>query len=124
MPETQVVFFLEDNKTIPALDWIRGLNPKAQIKCLARIERLGERGHELRRPEADYLRDGVYELRIGLQGQNYRLLYFFSGESIAVLSPGLVKERRVPPKEIDHAVERKTRFESDPATHTYRMEVE
>ncbi len=124
MPETQIVFFFEENKTIPALDWIRGLNAKAQIKCLARIERLGERGHELRRPEADYLRDGIYELRIGLQGQNYRLLYFFFGDSIAVLSHGLVKEHRVPPKEIDNAIERKARFESDPTTHTYRMEVE
>lgn len=124
MPETQIVFFLEGDDSIPALDWIRGLNVKAQIKCLARIERLGNRGYELRRPEADYLRDGIHELRIGLQGQNYRLLYFFFGDSIAVLSHGLVKERRVPPKEIDSAIERKARFESDPTAHTYRMEVE
>lgn len=124
MPGIQIVFFLEDDDTIPALDWIRGLNAKAQIKYLARIERLGERGRELRRPEADYLRDGIYELRIGLRGQNYRLLYFFFGDSIAVLSQGFVKERRVPPKEIDNAIGRKARFESDPTTHTYRMEIE
>jgi hypothetical protein len=31
---------------------------KAQQKCLARLKRLEDLGHELRRPEADYLRDG------------------------------------------------------------------
>jgi hypothetical protein len=37
----------------------------------------------------------------------------------AVVSHGLVKERVVPSKEIDHAVERKKRFEANPAKHTY-----
>ena len=32
------------------------------------MERLAEFGHELRRPEADLLRDKIYELRIALQG--------------------------------------------------------
>jgi hypothetical protein len=46
-------------------------------------------------------------------------LYFFHGAIAAVVSHGLVKERVVPPKEIDHAVERKNRFEANPAKHTY-----
>ena len=37
----------------------------------------------------------------------------------AVVSHGLVKERAVPPKEIDRAVERKKRFEAHPQRHTY-----
>ena len=41
------------------------------------------------------LRDGIYELRIGLQGLNYRILYFFHGKEAAVVSHGLIKERRV-----------------------------
>ena len=59
--------------------------------------RLEDLGHEIRRPEADLLRDGIYELRIGLQGINYRVLYFFHGKEAAVVSHGLTKERRVPP---------------------------
>ena len=43
-----------------------------------------ELGHELRRPEADLLRDNIYELRIGLQGINYRILYFFHGKQAAL----------------------------------------
>ena len=36
-----------------------------------------------------------------------------------VVSHGLAKERVVPPKEIDRAVERKKRFAANPAKHTY-----
>lgn len=122
MPEVEVVFFREEDGSVPVLDWLDGLTDKAQAKCTARIERLAELGHELRRPEADYLRDGVYELRVGLQGINYRILYFFHGRTAAVLSHGLVKERRVPSREIDLAVERRKRFEAAPAAHTHREE--
>ena len=122
MPGTRVVFYREDDGTAPVLNWFEGLNDKAQAKCLARIERLKELGHELRRPEADYLRDGIYELRIGFQGTHYRILYFFHGRMAAVLSHGLVKRREVPPKEIDLALGRKRRFEKAPESHTYREE--
>ena len=40
-------------------------------------ERLRELGHELRRPEADTLWDGIYELRASVQGVHYSVLYFF-----------------------------------------------
>lgn len=76
-------------------------------------------GHELRRPEADFLRDGVYELRVSLRGVHHRILYFFHGTVAAVVSHGLVKERDVPPIEIDRTVLRKKRFEANPSRHTY-----
>lgn len=118
MPPTRVVIYCEQEEQVSLLDWLDSLPVKAQDKCRVRIERLGGLGHELRRPEADYLRDGVYELRASLQGVNYRILYFFHGKAMAVLSHGLTKERAVPPKEIDRAVERKKKFESDPKRHT------
>lgn len=46
-------------------------------------------------------------------------VYFFHGAIAAVVSHGLVKERVVPTKEIERAVERKKRFEANPARHTY-----
>jgi phage-related protein len=76
-------------------------------------------GHELRRPEADVLRDGIYELRASLRGKHHRILYFFHGTVAAVVSHGIVKEREVPPKEIDRAIQRKSRFEVNPRRHTY-----
>jgi Uncharacterized protein conserved in bacteria len=119
MPKTEVILF-QENGEAPLLEWLDGQTKKARLKCLKRIERLGELGHELRRPEADLLRDGIYELRVGLSGVNYRMLYFFYGNKAVVISHGLTKERIVPPKEIDLALERKNRFESDPEGHSYQ----
>jgi phage-related protein len=118
MPRTPIVLFREDDGSIPLLGWLDDLPDKARNKCVARLRRLNELGHELRRPEADLLRDGIYELRVGLSGLNYRMLYFFHGHRAAVLSHGLVKERRVPPIEIDRAVLRMRRFQSNPVKHT------
>jgi hypothetical protein len=38
----------------------------------------------------------------------------------AVLAYGLVKEREVPPREIEEAIQRKRRFELDPEWHAYK----
>ena len=89
------------------------LPKKVQLKCTERVSRLAELGDEVRRPEADYLRDGIYELRASYQGVHYRLLYFFAGKAVAVLSHGITKEREVPDKEIDRAVQRKEQVETD-----------
>ena len=118
MAETEVLIFAEDNGSAPLLTWLNALPPKAQDKCIVRIERLREMGHELRRPEADLLREGIYELRVGLQGINYRMLYFYH-EQRAVLSHGLKKEKEVPDRDIDLALKGKRRFETDPDKHTY-----
>lgn len=104
----------------PVLEWLDTLPPKAQDKCRIRIERLRELGHELRRPEADLLRNGIYELRVGLQSVNYRILYFFQGKVAAVLAHGLVKKRVVPSREIELAIARKHKFEQAPERHTYQ----
>lgn len=122
MPKTKVVFFKEDDGSVPILEWLDSLQEKALDKCTVRIERLEELGHELRRPEADFLRDGIYELRVGLQHVNYRMLYFFHGRTAAVVSHGIVKEAAVPSKEIEKAIERKRKFEKNPKAHTYEEE--
>ena len=118
MPQTDVVFFAEDDGSAPLLVWLDQLPPKVQNKCIVRIERLAELGHELRRPEADLLRDGIYELRARQGTVQYRMLYFFhSGR--AVLSHGCTKEGSVPPAEIDRALRNRARFEQNPQKHTY-----
>ncbi len=119
MPETNVVLFAEADGTCPLINWLDGLPTKVQDKCIVRVERLAEMGHELRRPEVDYLRDGIYELRASHQGMHYRILYFFHGRT-AVISHGMIKKKEVPSREIVRAIERKTRYTLDPENHTYR----
>ena len=120
MPKVRVVFYQEDADTVPVLNWLDVLPRKALDKCRVRIERLRDLGHELRRPEADYLRDGIYELRVGLQGRNYRILYFFHGQTVAILAHGVIKERVVPSRDIDEAIARRMKFEKNPKGHTYQ----
>src|SRR5437763_15085790 len=119
MPGARVVFYQEDDGTAPFLTWFDALTAKAQDKCRVRLERLHELGHELRRPEADFLRDGIYELRVALHGMNYRMLYFFHGREAVVVSHGIIKERVVPPSEIDLALKRTAQFEVAPDRHTH-----
>src|ERR1700723_3159825 len=77
MAAVALIGFRDDSGDVPFLDWLESLPEKAQGKCRVRLTRLRDMGNELRRPEADYLRDGVYELRFKYQRINYRVLYFF-----------------------------------------------
>lgn len=122
VPKAKIVFYQDEGGTAPVLVWLRTLTPKAIVKCTVKMERLAGLGHELRRPEADLLRDKIYELRASLQGIHYRILYFFHGNTVAVLAHGIVKESVVPPKEIEKAVERRMKFELNPVKHTYEQE--
>ena len=92
MPVTTVVFFRDEEERCHLLVWLDRLPAKVQDKCIVRIERLTALGHEMRRPEADFLRDGIYELRVSFQSVNYRMLYFFHRQT-AMISHGLPKEK-------------------------------
>jgi phage-related protein len=82
------------------------------------MEQLVLHGHTLRRPHADLLRDGIYELRAKREGVNYRLLFFFHGRGTAVVSHGITKQgAAVPPAEIARALRRKKTFETNPGRH-------
>lgn len=78
-------------------------------------------GHELRRPVADSLREGVYELRPSHQGVAYRILYFFNGHDVVVLSHGITKGQKVPDEEIRRAVQRKQLVLEDSARYTTKL---
>jgi transcriptional regulator with XRE-family HTH domain/phage-related protein len=105
MPRTEVRAF-KDKGRVPIFEWFADLQrePKLYAKCLSRIKRLAECGNELRRPEIDYLYDGIYELRIKYNHVNYRILYFFCGKDIVCVSHGLTKEDKVPDSEILTAI--------------------
>jgi len=126
VPEITVVFFKDDRGNVPVFEWLQKLwrtDRRGFAKCVARVQRLAELGHELRRPEADYLRDGIYELRARRGTVNYRILYFFHGQTLVVLASALTKEKEVPNAEIGRALRRKHSFEEDPDGHTFEQEI-
>ena len=125
MPKTKVVFYRESDGEAPVVEWLRELvwtNERAWANCRACIELLAQMGHELRRPAADYLRDGIYELRAKQGHVQYRLLYFFHGRQVAILAHALTKEDEVPAADIERTIKRKKLFEMNPKGHTYESE--
>lgn len=102
-------------------EWLEDLRsqPKHRAKCIEWIGLLRDFGHELRRPSGDYLRDGIYELRVRFQKVQYRMLYFFYDRDRAVIGHGITKQtNKVPAAEIDRAVKMKRRYEEDPDRHS------
>ena len=128
MPAVEVVFYCEANNLSPVLEFLKDCErtdknvvPKLQYK----IQRLADCGWELRRPEADFLRNDIYELRVRHGKVNYRLLYSFftdPGDKAkqGVLLHGCTKEAEVPAGDIDLAIKRMDNFTRDPAKHTYQ----
>ena len=119
MPATHVVFYKDDDGSTPLLVWLDELQPQEAVaKCIVLIEALRASGHELRRPSADILEDGIYELRARLNKVRLRMLYFFDKKT-AVVTHGFVKNvARVPPAEISRAQRFRERYLSGPADHT------
>jgi phage-related protein len=109
------------------VEWLENLrkeNDKAWANCKVQLERLAAFGHELRRPAADFLRDGINELRAKSGHVQYRLLYFFHGRNVAVVAHALTKEDKVPPIDIERALKRKAMFQANPEAHTYEEDSE
>ena len=125
MPKTQVVFYRKQEGGSPVVEWLQELketNEKAWANCRVRIEQLAASGHELRRPAADFLQDGIYELRAKQGHVQYRILYFFHGRNVAILAHSLTKEDEMPDVDIERAIARKKLFVANPTEHTYESE--
>jgi phage-related protein len=125
MPTTQVIFYREKEGRAPVVDWLADLmktNAKAWANGRVKIEMLAQFGHELRTPAADFLRDGIYELRAKQGHVQYRMLYFFHGRNVAILAHSLTKEEEVPDIDIERALARKKLFATNPQEHTYESE--
>jgi phage-related protein/transcriptional regulator with XRE-family HTH domain len=86
MPQIEVLFYRDEDGTAPLNDWLTSLQAKARAKCLAHLQLLEKHGHELRRPHAENLGNGLYELRVKFFRVNYRMLYFFYGRDAACLA--------------------------------------
>jgi putative component of toxin-antitoxin plasmid stabilization module len=126
MPSINVVFYQENEGDAPVVEWLHELHEtdaRAFLKCRAAIARLALLGHELRRPEADYLRGGIHELRIRVGSVNYRLLYFFYGRTISIVVHGLKKEADIPATDINRAITCKAAFTTNPTAHTFKGEI-
>ena len=118
--QDDIIFFKEENGEIPIIDWLDELPEKAQDKCLAKLKRLEDLGHELRRPEADSCATGS----MSFESAHGSIIESSTSFMVArrLWSLMACEGASVPPREIDKAVERKERFDTDPKRHTFLPE--
>jgi hypothetical protein len=122
MPKTKVFIYRNEEGSVPVIEWLKKQPQKVQDRCTAMIELLAASGYELRRPYADYLDNGIYELRPTVGRVHYRILYSFAGKNVVLVTHGLVKVDRVPKSEIIRASEFRDRFIKNPLLHSYETE--
>lgn len=97
-------FYRTSDGVEPALEYVRAQIKTHRAKIGRALQYLEDLGHLARRPQVDYLGNEIYELRIPIDQHQHRLLYFFHGRSIIVVTSGILKnEGKVPKAEIARA---------------------
>ena len=99
-----VLYYESRTGHCPIQAFIDGAKERDQAKILSWIRLLEIHGPTLSRPYADFLQDGIHELRIRLSGRRIRILYFFVFENYIILSHALTKNAaKIPIREIQRA---------------------
>jgi phage-related protein len=99
-----VYYFINKDGIKPVKEFINSLTKREQAKVYAYICELKKQGNNLRRPMADYLRDGIYELR----PKDNRIFYFFYLRNIVVLVHAIRKRTRsIAEDELELCIRRK-----------------
>jgi phage-related protein len=103
-----IYYFVDERGDKPVEEFIRSLPAKERVKIFAYIMELKNQGHNLRRPIADYIGNGIYELR----PKSNRVFYFFFLKDSAVLMHAIRKKRdKVPGGDLKLCIKRKEQVE-------------
>lgn len=116
--QVSVYYYQEADGACPVREFLQVQPARVRIQAEARVRLLAERGHQLRRPYADYLGNGLYELRWHTGRVQYRILYCFHGRGTAVLLHALTKEGTIPAVFLARTQRRKELFTQNPRLHT------
>ena len=122
MSQVEVGFWRDSHGRIPVREFVLALksrDARAAASCVDLLRMLEEHGNALRRPHADYLREGIYELRLNQHRVQFRLLYFFDGRARAVVTSAFAKTGKVPEQEIQRALNRRQLYLTAPDRYAY-----
>jgi hypothetical protein len=75
-----IAYYKSSGKS-PVIEFICSRNEAGRAKIMFCMGLLREKGPELKRPYAAYLRDKIWELRPGVNTEEYRLFYFWNGKT-------------------------------------------
>lgn len=105
---SNIYYFLDEKGHAPVKDFIKSLPLKERAKVFAYIAELKNQGHNLRRPMADFLQDGIHELR----PKDNRIFYFFFLRDSAVLVHAIKKKTdKIPDEDLKLCIKRKSQVE-------------
>jgi len=108
MSDFSVDFFREDDGTKPVGVFIKTLDVKMKAKVVADLHLLEEYGNMAREPLSKHLEDGIFEVRSKVGSDIVRILYFFDGKRIIIVTNGFVKKQsKTPRSEIELAKKRR-----------------
>ena len=104
-----VYYFIDEDGCNPVKEFINSLTEPEQAKVYAYIAELRNQGNNLRRPMADYLRDGIYELR----PKDNRIFYFFYLRDRVVLLHAIKKHvKKIPEGDLKLCIKRRIKTEA------------
>ena len=105
-----IYYYVDDRGNRPVEVFIRSLPVKERSRILAYIYELKKEGNNLRRPMADYLRGGIYELR----PRRNRLFYFFYLRDSVVLVHAIIKlTTEIPQNDLNLCLRRKNQVQNE-----------
>ncbi len=93
----RVIFYRSASGKCAIEEFIEDLPIEDAKEVVASIAALRELGNKARRPLADYLEDGIYELRARRLKKQFRVLYTFAGRQIILLLTGFIKKSKAVP---------------------------
>jgi phage-related protein len=104
-----IYYFVDEKGNNPVKDFIKALPVPERAKVFAYIFELKKQGNNLHRPMADYLGQGIYELR----PKANRIFYFFFLKDNAVLLHAIKKKTdKIPEQDLALCIRRKTQVEA------------
>ena len=104
MENFDVQYYDLPDGTMPAREFLSGLDKKMRAKLFRAITLLQADGNELREPDSKHLSEGIFELRAKVGPDISRVLYFFVVGRRVILTHGFIKKtNKTPPAEIDRA---------------------
>jgi phage-related protein len=102
-------WYMDNKSNTPVLEFIKALPKQERAKFKAYIQELKYHGHNLRRPMADYLGQGIYELR----PKDNRIFYFFYLRNNIVFVHAIRKKtNKIPEVDLEICLKRKDIIET------------
>ena len=106
-----IEYYRSASGKVPVKEFIDSLDAKSKARVARTLDLLEEFGIQLGMPYAEYLRKQLWELRIRLGRNRYRIIYFlFNGKTFILLHGFAKKTDAVPKSDLEIAENRRDEY--------------